>query len=398
MPSSLMIVQGGGPTAVFNISLATAIEHVRSRGAFAKVYGARFGAAGLARGEFCELAGLGTAELERMKNTPGAALGSSRHKPDETDLHRQLEVLRSLDVHSMLFMGGNGTMHGARLFVEFCAAHGYVIEAVGVPKTVDNDLRETDRCPGFASAARFIAQSTRELGADLRSLPQPVTILETMGRSVGWLAAAAVLAKTDSASAPQIVLIPEIPFHEDSFLALVEENVNRHGWAVIVAAEGIRHEDGSLVYSNVDPAQRDPLKRPFTGGVARHLSEIVTRELKMRCRSETPGLLGRASIAHRSQQDIGDAARVGIAAVDALLNNQAGNMVSLLPLGSSEHTTLVPFEKVAGVERPIPAAWLDAGPLSVSDDFRRYVEPLVGELPQYASELPTSVFTGTGVC
>lgn len=398
MAHSLMIVQGGGPTAVFNVTLAAAIEHALASRSFSKVYGARRGSAGLAHGEVCELSDVNGAELARLKSTPGAALGSSRHKPSESDLHRQLEILRGLDVRSMLFMGGNGTMHGARLFVEFCSTQGYTIEAVGIPKTIDNDLAATDRCPGFASAARYVAQATLELGADLRSLPQPVTILETMGRSVGWLAAASVLAKTDAGAAPQIVLIPEIAFDQATFLTRVEEAVARQGWAVVVTAEGIRYDDGSLVYSVADPAQQDPLKRPYTGGVARYLSEVVARELKMRCRSETPGLLGRASIAHRAPQDIQDAITVGIAGVQALLEGQPGNMVALNPLGSGVPTRLVPLETVAGVERTIPPAWLAPGPLEVNDNFLQYLGPLVGDLPRYASELPTSTLTNSGVC
>src|SRR5579875_3815974 len=313
MADSLMILQGGGPTAVFNVSLAAAIEHARADGAFRKVYGAHFGTAGLARGEIADLSDLSIAQLTSLRDTPGAALGSSRHQSSESDLHRQLELLRSLDVHSMLYMGGNGTMHGAQLFMQFCEAHRYELQVVGVPKTVDNDLTATDRCPGFGSAARYVAQATLELALDVRSLPQPVTILETMGRSVGWLAASAALATLDGVPASPIILIPEVPFDCGAFLSHVEEAVARQGWAVVVVAEGLRKADGSLVYSVTDPTQQDPLKRPITGGVARHLSGIVARELKMRCRSETPGLLGRASIAHRSEQDVRDAAEVASA-------------------------------------------------------------------------------------
>lgn len=398
MARNLMIVQGGGPTAVFNVSLAAAIEKAQSSKVFTKVYGARFGAAGLTKGEICELSSLSSNELSLLRRTPGAALGSSRHQPAEADLHRQLEILRALDVRSMLFMGGNGTMLGARLFTEFCAGQSYPIEAVGAPKTVDNDLAGTDRCPGFASAARYVAQSTRELDLDLRSLPQPVTILETMGRSVGWLAAAAALAKSDDRSAPHVLLIPEVPFEREPFLSRVEQTVARQGWAVVVAAEGIRNADGTLVYSSADPAQQDPLKRPLTGGVARHLAAIVARDLKIRCRSETPGLLGRSSIAHRSAQDVEDATAVGAAAVSALISGQTGTMVSLTPLGSAEPTTLVPLDEVAGIERPIPSSWLDNGSLAVNGNFCRYLRPLVGELPEFAAELAAFTLMNSGVC
>src|SRR5579875_3894643 len=251
MADSLMILQGGGPTAVFNVSLAAAIEHARADGAFRKVYGAHFGTAGLARGEIADLSDLSIAQLTSLRDTPGAALGSSRHQSSESDLHRQLELLRSLDVHSMLYMGGNGTMHGAQLFMRFCEAQRYELQVVGVPKTVDNDLTGTDRCPGFGSAARFVAQATVELALDVSSLPQPVTILETMGRSVGWLAASALLARRDEDSATQIVLLPELPFDQNAFLTAVERTVARDRWAVVVAAEGIRRADGSLVFSTV---------------------------------------------------------------------------------------------------------------------------------------------------
>jgi len=394
---NLMLVQGGGPTAVFNASLAACIEEARSDRSVHKIYGARFGTAGLSRGEVCDLTGISVSELSLLRNTPGAALGSSRFKPSEEDLHRELDTLRALDVHHMLFLGGNGTMHGALLFAEFCSTQGYSIEVVGIPKTVDNDLSGTDRSPGFASAARYVAQSTQDLGLDLRSLPQPVTILETMGRSVGWLAAAAVLARNSAGGAPHIVLVPEVPFDQDAFLAAVQQVVTRQGWAVVVAAEGICNADGSLVYSATDPAQQDPLKRPLTGGVARHLAGTIAKQLKMRCRHEAPGLLGRASIAHRSAQDLQDAVDVAITGVQALLNNQNGHMVALTPIGSPQATTLIPLQEVAGVERTIPETWLSGGPLAVNEACLQYLRPLVGPLPQYAQELPTLSLSTTGV-
>lgn len=397
MSHSLMIVQGGGPTAVFNASLAAAIDEARGSGGFQKIYGARFGSAGLARGEFCELSSLSAGDLRELQSTPGAALGSSRFKPSESDLHSQLELLNALDVHSLLFMGGNGTMQGALTFAEFCATQGYAIEVVGVPKTIDNDLAMTDRSPGFASAARYVAHATQELSLDLRSLPQPVTILETMGRSVGWIAAASLLVRDNVGAAPHVLLIPELAFDRESFLGNVEDAVSRDGWAVVVVAEGIRNRDGSLVYSLADPTQQDPLKRPLTGGVGRHLAGIVAQELKMRCRSETPGLLGRASIAHRSAQDFSDAVTVAVAGVQALLNGNDRNMVSLNPMGSAMPTTLVPLEHVAGVERAIPNAWLGSGPVPVTQQFEQYLRPLVGALPKYAPRLPTLSLTNTEV-
>lgn len=390
---NLMIVQGGGPTAVFNASLASAIEEAVQSRRFGKVMGARYGSLGLAQGDVIDLTDLTAAQLLTLRNTPGAALGSSRFNPTESDLHRELETLHRLNVNHLLFMGGNGTMLGAQLFGDFCRDHGLEVSLIGVPKTVDNDLAGTDRCPGYASAARYVAQSAQELALDLRSLPQPVTILETMGRSVGWLAAAATLAHSGSCDVPQLIYIPEIAFEQRCFLDAVDRMVSRHGWAVVVVAEGIRNPDGTMVYALADDAQRDPLKRPLTGGVGQHLAGVVAQNLRLRCRSEKPGLLGRSSMAHLSQQDQDDAVLVGRAGVRALIAGETGKMVALLPLlpllsleGGTEGHKLVPFAEVAGIERTIPAAWLTRGPLAVSEAFRAYLRPLVGELNQYAPE------------
>ncbi len=389
-----MIVQGGGPTAVLNASLAGAISESLAHGNN-RIFGAHFGMDGLAKDNIIDLSGMTVRELELLRNTPGAALGSSRFKPTENDLHRVVEHLRRHDIQQMIFMGGNGTMHGADRVSTFCREAGFEIQIVGIPKTVDNDIASTDRCPGYASAARFIAQSTRDLGLDLRSLPQPVTILETMGRSVGWLAAASTLAAVDADDAPHLVYIPEIAFHQERFLADLDKVVARHGWAVVVVSEGIRDADGDPVYQVRDASQLDPLKRPMTGGVGQFLAGVVSENLKIRCRSEKPGLLGRASRALVSAQDQKDAELVGRAAIAALAAGETEKMVALRPIqdpGSNGYK-LVPLKTAAGIERTIPPEWLTAGPLAVTAEFRKYLQPLVGELFSYSSSLPMGLQT-----
>jgi 6-phosphofructokinase len=378
---NLMIVQGGGPTAVFNASLAGVIGAAMRESPSSRIYGARSGTVGMAQGDFVELGGLSAGELGVLERTPGAALGSSRFKPTAEDVERQVEHLRRLEIRSILFMGGNGTMRGAELTSARCREAGLDVQVIGIPKTVDNDIAITDRCPGYASAARFVAQSTRELGLDVQSLRQPVTILETMGRSVGWLAAAAVAGMAHAEDAPQLVYVPETAFEEGAFLAALDDIVARKGWAVVVVAEGIRKQDGSLVYEIADPAQQDALKRNICGGVSQHLAGVVASKLKMRCRSEKPGLLGRASMALVAEQDFEDAGLVGRAAVEALRLGLTEQMVALRPLhaGEAGGYDMVALGAVAGVERPIPAEWLTDGPLAVSDEFRRYLQPMVGE-------------------
>ena len=396
--TNLMIVQGGGPTAVFNASLAEIVAEAQREASVERVLGARMGIGGLIGAEVADLTEMTAADLERLRQTPGAALGSSRYSPTEEELGRVVETLRGHDVGYLLFLGGNGTMRGAEIVGERCRSAGLDVQVVGVPKTVDNDIAATDRCPGYASAARYLAVATRELGADVRSLPQPVTILETMGRSVGWLAAATVLARADEGDAgglsPHLVYVPEVAFDTGRFLAALEGVVERNGWAVVVVAEGIRSADGSMVYEVSDAAQADPLKRPMTGGVAQHLAGVVSKALGIRCRSEMPGLLARVSMALVAKQDLVDAALVGRAAVQALAAGASGVMVALRPLGEESGYRLVPLGEAAGIERRIPAEWLREGGIPVTQGFCNYLRSLIGELDGYVGELPTAEMKG----
>jgi 6-phosphofructokinase len=394
---NLMIVQGGGPTPVFNASLASIIDEAIKQPQIGKVYGAKWGMRGLSKGDTLELTGMTHDQIGALRRSPGAALGSSRFKPSEEDMVRCVEHMRLLDVRHIIFMGGNGSMRGAELMRAFCRSMNFEAQIMGVPKTIDNDIFATDRCPGFGSAARWAAQSARDLGMDVRSLHQPVSILETMGRNVGWLAAATVLAKNDADDAPQLIYIPEIAFEKDKFLSDVDAVVRRLGWCVVVVSEGIRNANGSLVYEAGDLSLADPLSRPMVGGVCTHLAALVAKELQFRCRNEKPGLVGRASIALASEQDLSDANLVGREGVRALVAGETDKMVSLLPLSARPHTTqLVPLEAVAAGERTIPDEWLSKDANATTKDFADYVRPLVGDLISYPAALTAGLETFMG--
>ena len=380
---NLMIVQGGGPTAVFNTSLSSAISEAVSQQGAGRVFGARYGMQGLVQDDIVELGQMTANDLEFLRNSPGAALGSSRYKPAEDDYDRMVENLRRHEIRFMIFMGGNGTMKGASLVSEHCRDAGVSVQVIGVPKTVDNDIAMTDRCPGFASAARYMAQTTRDLGMDIRSLPQPVTILEVIGRSIGWLAAATALAKDREADAPHLIFLPEKPFHAEKFLADLDQIVTKLGWAIVVATEGIRNLDGSLVYELKDATHLDPLARPMTGGVGQFMANLVGEKLKIRCRTEKPGLIARAAMTQVSAQDQKDAELVGRAGVRALAAGETEKMVSLLPIGTESGYGLVPLSEVSDAERPLPAEWILDAAIPVGDRFFNYVKPLVGELTPY---------------
>jgi len=380
---NLMVVQGGGPTPVFNTSLASIIEEALSQPRIGRIFGARSGMKGLSSGDTLDLSRLSSADIFHLSNSPGAALGSSRFKPTEEDLERCVQYLRHLEIRHLIFMGGNGTMGGAQVFSNFCRNSNFDLQIIGVPKTIDNDIAATDRCPGFGSAARFVAQATLDLSMDIRSLPQPVSIFETLGRDVGWLAAAATLARRKPDDAPQLVYLPEIPFSEPAFLSDLDSVVSRIGWAVVVVSEGIMNADGTRVYEQKLASRPGSPNRPLIGGAAQYLSGVVADNLGIRCRSEKPGLIGRSSMAYVSEQDRRDAALVGREGVRALVSGSTDQMVALRPLTEGAEIELVPLSKAAGASRAIPSQWLKGNGSGVTDDFAAYVKPLTGALSYY---------------
>ncbi|MGI4852495.1 MAG: diphosphate--fructose-6-phosphate 1-phosphotransferase [Janthinobacterium lividum] len=388
MRSNLLVIQGGGPTSVVNASLAAIIHEQQLQAPAGRIYGARFGMQGLAQHELIDVTEMSGQALDHLRDSPGAALGSSRFAPAESDLKACLQVLRSRSINQIIFLGGNGTMAGAERFSIFCKSQNYDVQVMGAPKTIDNDIASTDRCPGYGSAARFVAQSTLDLGMDLASLPQPFSIFETLGRDVGWLAAASVLAKQGEVEAPHVICIPEVPFQLDRFLGAIDEAVRRVGWAMAVVSEGICHGDGTPVFQQVMPSGAHIPVRPLIGGVAQHLSGLVAQHLGVRCRSEKPGLIGRSSLAHVSPQDLQDAEATGRACVKAMAEGKSGFMASLLPLSLGEgRVELLPLEKAAGSRRTLPAEWLCDGAIPVSTGFCDYLAPIVGPLRRYAAPL-----------
>jgi 6-phosphofructokinase 1 len=382
---TLLVLQGGGPTAVINASLYGVIDEARRRGV-PRILGARHGLAGILKDELIDLSGLSEIELASLRTAPGASLGSSRHKLTEADVEQIIARLRERDVRWLLLLGGNGTMVAADLLARGAAALSYDLNVIGVPKTIDNDVPATDRCPGFGSAARYVAQSVRDLAMDVQSLPQPVSIYETMGRSTGWLAGASLVARAAEDQAPHLVYLPERAFDVERFLGDLDRVVTRLGWAIVVVAEGMLDVAGRPIFESGAAAQRDALDRPLPGGVCVHLAEVASRRLRIRCRWEKPGLCGRASSLHVSPIDRADAERVGRAGVGGALEGQSGRMVALRPLHAPEPETceFVPLSQVAGEDRRVPPEWqTDSADAPVIAEFLRYVTPIVGGLVEY---------------
>ncbi len=393
----LLVMQGGGPTPVLNATLFGVLDEANRVAQFDSLLGAQFGMEGLVRRDWIDLSSISPSELRRIRMTPGATLGSTRYKPTPDDFRQIIDRLRRDDIHSLLLIGGNGSLRGGYAIAQAARDLGFDLSVIGIPKTIDNDIPSTDRCPGYGSAARYVAQSVRDLGMDVSALPQPVSIFETMGRGVGWLAAASVLARFGDDSAPHLIYLPEQPFELPRFLTALDRVVKRLGHAIVVVSEGINKADGKPVFETGDVTQRDALNRALPGGVGGYLADVVTRELHIRCRCEKPGLCGRASMLHLSAQDLADAELVGRMGVRGIVQGLRDQAVSLLPLsetGSKEDGCgFVPLSMMAG-ERKLPPSWITDEEVGVSEAFIQYARPIVGELLPYARPLATIANSG----
>jgi ATP-dependent phosphofructokinase / diphosphate-dependent phosphofructokinase len=388
MSENLLIAQGGGPTAVINCSLYGVIRQARASGRVGSMLGARHGIVGVLGDDLIDLSAVDEKAVEGLRRTPGAALGSCRHKVQPGDYPRILETLRKHGIGIFLYNGGNDSMDTALEVDRLARAQGLPLRAIGIPKTIDNDLPVTDRCPGFGSAARYVAQSVRDLGEDIRSLPTPVSIFETMGRNAGWLAASGALARRFPGDAPHRIYLPERPFQPEQFLEDVRATYDKHGWVVAVVSEGLQGPGGRPVYTSAGAAQVDAFGHTLPGDVGSFLARLVSERLGLRCRSEKPGLCGRSSILLASPVDQRDAEAVGRAAVDAALSGHSGLMITLAPRtpDSEEPVTgLTDLHNAANTEKTVPDDWISAAGNDVTEALVRYARPLIGgDLLDYA--------------
>lgn len=385
---NLLIAHGGGPTAVINSSLYGVIREAFTCSEIEGIYGARFGTEGLLGSIFIDLRKQSAAEIELLPQTPASVLGSSRRRIQVGDYERILDNLRKQDIRFFLFNGGNGTMLAASELAHLGSERGQELRVIGIPKTVDNDMAETDHTPGYGSAARYMALTALEVGRDNEALPFPVCILETMGRSTGWLAAATALAAASPDEGPQLVYVPEIPFHRERFLADVEATYRRTGRAFVVVVEGIRDVAGEPVFNTSHDTDRDGFGRPLGGNVSVHLADLVSRELRLRVRNDKPGLCARCSAVHISRIDREEAEACGRFAVREAVKGTSGMMVILRRTANRPYRCeldLAPLTSVARRERLLPREYMNECGNYPAQLFREYALPLTGEdFPRFA--------------
>ncbi len=388
-PGTLLYAQSGGVTAVINATAAAVIQAARAKKI--KVLAARNGILGVLREELIDTSKESAAAIGALAHTPGGAFGSCRVKlksldADRAKYERLLAVLKAHDVRWFLYNGGNDSADTALKVSQLAKEYDYPLTCVGVPKTVDNDLAVTDCCPGFGSAAKYTAVSVREAALDVAAMADTSTkvfVYEAMGRHAGWLAAAAGLAGQGLDEAPHLILFPERPYDEADFFAKVRATVERVGYCVVVASEGIQTVDGRFVADA--GGGKDSFGHTQLGGVASHLAGRVKDELGYKVHWTLPDYLQRSARHLASKTDLAQAQAVGKAAVDFALKGMNSVMPVIVRTSDAPYRWKIeaaPLSKIANHEKKMPAGFIRKDGYGITAKARTYLAPLIaGESP-----------------
>lgn len=395
MHSNVLIVQSGGATSVINSTLCGLVKNARESPGIGAIYGSKQGIYGLLRADYADLGGISDHELTRLQATPGTALGTWRHKLNEEHFQLIVDYLDQRQIGCLFYIGGNGSMFVANRIYETAASRGLDLVVIGLPKTIDNDIMHTHHTPGYGSAAKFMAVSTMECGIDIRSLwdNRKITVLETMGRNTGWLAAACALARRNGLLAPHHIYIPESPFSEEKFLRDAELAYETHGYSLVVVSEGIRDRSGRIIGG--ENASADKVGRPGVGGVSSYLAQLLEQHTPYAARNVVPSIWQRTGMHLASGRDLGEAYLLGKEAIQYAISGASGIMMTLQQTADGEFSFgTVPLSQVSGIERTFPIEWYDSERSMVKPAFLDYAMPLIqGEpamewedgLPVYSS-------------
>jgi len=391
MNGNAILGQSGGPTSVINASLCGLIqESLKQKGAIDRVLGMRYGIEGFLQDEVIDLGAEKPEIVEGLKTTPSSALGSCRHKLKDAELPKVLEQLKKYNVRYYFLIGGNDTMDTIHRVEKYCKEQGYELRGVGVPKTVDNDLFATDHTPGFPSAARFVALSVKQAGMlarDMKRVDQFV-VFQTVGRSAGWLPAAAACARTNDDDAPHIILVPEKPFVREQFLAEAKQTHEKYGWVSVVCGEGVCYADGSPISASSTTDKFSNVEFGAMGGssAALVLHRMLSDAFGWRGEFQICESLSMCAADRAVPLDIEEAFACGREAVRLAVSGTSGVMVTIQRISNTPYQTelgTAPLSQVALGEKPMPPEYLCPDRLFVTNACLEYLRPLVGKLPEY---------------
>ena len=401
-PRNAFYAQSGGVTAVINASACGVLETCRKhKNRIAKVYAGRHGIVGALTEDLIDTSKESAAAIRALRHTPSGAFGSARYKlkkfeDNPAQYERLIEVFKAHDIGYFFYNGGGDSADTCLKVAQLADQRGVPIQAIHVPKTVDNDLPITDCCPGFGSVAKYVAVSIREAGFDVASMAKTSTkvfIMEVMGRHAGWIAAAGGLAAEKTGDAPHIILFPEIKFDEEKFCARVKECVEKFGYCAIVVSEGVKNAEGKFLS---DAGLRDAFGHAQLGGVAPVLAQLVKSKLNYKYHWAVADYLQRAARHIASKVDVEQAYAVGKAAVELALKGQNSVMPTIVRIADKPYKWKIgtaPLAQVANQEKMLPRDYITEDGMHITAKARRYLQPLIkGEdYPPYKDGLPLYV-------
>jgi 6-phosphofructokinase len=387
LKGACIIGQSGGPTSVINASAYGAIKTALESDSITRVLGALNGIKGVLEDNLIDMGKEDPQELALMKHTPSSALGSCRYKlkdpdQDDTDYKRILEVFRKYDVRYFFYNGGNDSMDTCNKISKFLMKNGYECRVMGIPKTIDNDLAGTDHCPGFGSAAKYIATSVMEVYHDSRVYDTGmITIIECMGRHAGWLTAASSLA-AHKGNGPDLIYLPEVPFDIEQFTASVEEIYKKNKKCLVVVSEGIHDKDGTFIaeYANKNMT-KDSFGHAQLGGLASFLANYIKAKTGAKVRGIELSLLQRCAAHIASKTDIEESFMAGKAAVENAVAGATDKMVGFerkyVNGKYACETKLFDLTIVANAEKKVPREWINESGNGILEGFIDYALPLI---------------------
>lgn len=382
-----LVAQGGGPTAVINQSVAGVVLEARKFPQVTAIYGALHGVNGIINENLVNLTECTTANIDAFAATPSSGLLSTRDKPDVEYCREIFKVCQAHGVRFFFYCGGNDSADTCRIVNEESNKAGYDLRVIHVPKTIDNDLRVTDHCPGFGSAAKFVAQAVAGANLDNRALPG-VYIAVIMGRHAGFLTAASCLARKYPDDGPHLIYVPERTFTKEKFLSDVKAMYEKYGRCIVAASEGIQGADGKAIAEQFTGGERDShgnVQLSGTGALGDLLGSWVKNDLKIkRVRSDTFGYLQRSFLGCVSEVDQREAREVGQKAVNYAVAHNCDGSVAMKRIGDyAIEYFLTPLDTVARLATEMKAEYINADGNDVTDAFVKYVRPLVGVMPTF---------------
>ena len=387
--ANAIVSQSGGPTGVINASLVGVIEQAQKSTDIDKIYGAVHAVAGIVKEDFVDLTNIDAVTLDLIADSPSSALGSSRDKPDAAYCEKILEVFKKRDISYFFYIGGNDSANTCHIINNMAVKSGFDLKAFHVPKTVDNDLRVTDHCPGYGTAARFVACAVMGDDLDNRALPG-IKIDVLMGREAGWLTAAAGLAKTNEDDGPHLLYFPERPVSMGKFVSDIDEVYKKYGRCVVAVSEGICDEDGVLwakkLVENAEEDAHGNIQLSGSGALADFLANEVREKLNIaRVRADTFGYLQRSFAGLQSPTDVLEARNCGKQAVLYSEQHQSGS-VAMRRIGEKDQYAIELFRtdlgNVAEHTKPLFDEFINKAGNGITQAFVDYALPLTGPLPK----------------